>query len=256
MASSSPFQIQQARPPPVSLCSEPGAFCFYQKDFSKLLSSDADWLTCNLLFLGNAPTLSGSRHSQLPAPNGDLAVTFSWASQDPREAVLKKRLRYLGIASAWIVRLCPIKSILVSSWQFPGDSLSEGVSDSQSCFKILMIISLIPVLWLLLQQWNQMDVLNHSWILNWSFMAGVVATGPAACELQEQLCWLVLVPASRWFKFWRCTFHHFNGNKPPKYRNQNSLCLIYLIDSAKPKLPCIEELGMDVFSCALCYQRL
>lgn len=72
------------RHPPASLCSEPGAFCFCQKDFSKLLSSHADWLTCNLLFLGNAPTLSGSRHSQLPAPNGDLAVTFSWASQDPR----------------------------------------------------------------------------------------------------------------------------------------------------------------------------
>lgn len=72
----SPALSRYNRHPPASLCSEPGAFCFCQKDFSKLLSSDADWLICSLLFLGNAHTLSGSRHSQLPAPNGTRQSRF------------------------------------------------------------------------------------------------------------------------------------------------------------------------------------
>lgn len=50
---------------------------------------------------------------------------------------------------------------------------------------------------------------------------------------------------------WRCTFHYYNGNKPPKYRNQNSLDLVLLMDSAKPKLPYIEEFGR-IFSVVPC----
>lgn len=145
MASSSPFQIQQA-PSSIPLFTAWGFLLLPEG----LQQASLFW--CWLAYLqsplsGECPQLSGSRHSQLPAPNGDLAVLSI-----PRSKIscVEERLRYLGIAISWIVQLCPIKSILVSSWQFLGDSLLEGVSDSKYCFKMLMNISLIPVLWLLL----------------------------------------------------------------------------------------------------------
>lgn len=96
-----PALSRYTRHPPASLCPEPGAFCFCQKDFSKLLSSDADWLICNTLSLGNAHTLSGIASYQL--------LMGTWQSRFQEYPKIQDKLCWRkdsGILELQVVELC------------------------------------------------------------------------------------------------------------------------------------------------------
>lgn len=137
-------------------------------------------------------------------PKGDSAIMFHDYLKIRDNLVLKKRLRYLGIATSWIVWLCPLKSILVSSWEFLGNSsLLEGVSESKSCFKILITTLVIPCLMVASAAVRQGECFKS--LLNDKNIKLIIngwRHSHQSCDLwviTEKLCWLVLASASRYF---------------------------------------------------------
>lgn len=173
------------RHPPASLCSEPGAFCFCRKDFSKLLSSDADWLICSLLFLGNAHTLSGSRHSQYQLLMGLGSHVFMSIPRSKISCVEEKtqvswNCKWLNCVAMPNKKHFGFQLALSCRQPFGRCVRQQVLFQNIDCYftnPCLMAASAA------VRQDGCFKSLLNAKILNWSFMAGVVAIGPAACEL-------------------------------------------------------------------------